>query len=102
MSVCSNLRAVGLAKLRAVDGEILTFRGATLTAIVNRNVGAGADIGEVQTSLLDASEIEFARSAVSTEPEIGEVFLEGSRYHRIERVLVTDLTYRCLCQQSTP
>lgn len=102
MSVASNLRNQGLGVLLGVAGDPLTFRGSTVRALVNRQVSPPNDAGEVDLSLLDASIIEVKRSAISgAAPSIGEVFVEGTRRHRVARVEVSDLSFRCICQQST-
>lgn len=84
----------------AVDADSVTFEGATVSAIVNRNLAAGPDDGEIEVSLLGMSSIEVKRSAVSSEPKVGQVFVESDRLHRIERVEPRDITWFCVCQQS--
>lgn len=100
---CALARQAGLVAHLLVDGENLTFRLGTLTALVDRNAREAPDLQEVEFSTLDPSVVEFRKTAVSGRPIKGEVFIdEDGALHRILLVRETDLTYRCICLIARP
>jgi len=98
MSASAIARLAGFRVLLAHSGETLYFRGASLTAVVNRS----ADDRKVRTADFeprDMSEIELLTSAVNDLPRPGEAFEDlFGLMHRIETVRRTDFSIRCRCE----
>jgi hypothetical protein len=102
MSICGDLRASGFRRLLSLDAETVSFRGSTLSAIVNRPTPTGPDMQEAATSLLGGSVIEFNRADLpnsGTPLGIGEIFTdENSATHRIVRIEATPDTWKLHCE----
>jgi hypothetical protein len=92
-------RSAGLIALLQVSGEVLSFRGLNIRALVDRSPERGVDGDRPDFNDRAASRIECLRSAVATAPNAGEVFTDNSGgFHRIRTVpRITDLTYVCDC-----
>jgi len=104
MSNAATDRLDALEELLEEDGETLTFRSDSLTAIVDRNLEASPTRkGQVEFTERPLTRIELLRSDVTSAPEAGEVFEDAAgEFHRVETVRSTDLTYRCDCLLSSP
>lgn len=105
MSASSNIRAAGLAALLITNGELLTFRQASVSGIVNRNVKAARDNisardGRIDFSLMGVTEIEVAFGGIA-QPVAGDTFIDsvGIR-HRVKMVCATDISWVCYCESS--
>ena len=84
------------------SGESLTFRGAPLTALVNRGLDVPAlERGAIEFLSRDQTRVEYLRDDLPESPRAGELFEDSDgAFHRIQTVRQTDLTFVCLCEQS--
>lgn len=94
----------GFAALLESNGETVTFRGADLRALVNRDPFEKKQQGQVPDfKAHDTSSIEFPASAVAaTEPpRAGESFTDQFGHsHRIQSVKRMGDWVRCNCEVS--
>jgi len=89
-----------------VDSESLSFRGATVSAVVNRVAPDGRDDQEAAWSLLGGSAIELLKADLptpGTAPKLGEIFTEtNGTKHRIIQVRATTITWKLDCAPVDP
>lgn len=103
MNAADTALAQGQAVLLANAGDTVTFRGLSVSAVVN--LTAYPDKGErgiPDLSVRQTSRIEIPVGAVASEPKASEIITTtGPRYHRIEVVTFTGLGWLCDCEVST-
>lgn len=95
--------AAGFTTLRSIAGDVVTFRGATVSAVVNWTPGAEAPPGPGLPDLdrRAKSRIEFVAGAVSPDPRVGEIVTIGTTYHRIAIATFTGLGWQLDCEVTT-
>lgn len=99
MSASTTSLAEGFAALLSTSGEALTFRGAAVDGLVNRNVRGDHLPQNPDFSPQEASEIEITPGALVPLPKAGEIFTDAaSLYHRIVLVQHLGPAVRCLCK----
>lgn len=84
-------------------GEEVTFRGKTVSVVVNKNASPKAwRAGDMPNfSQTNFAEIDIHSAHISSAPEVGEYFDgEGHQRHRIQRVTKLGSVYRCACRTS--
>jgi hypothetical protein len=90
--------ATGLAELRTQAAETVTFRGGSVSALINRlkqpnTIQSGIDFGTKEGSTI------WLPAATSPAPAKGEVITDGnSEKHRIQVVTLIDHSYQCDCE----
>lgn len=85
--------------LLEISGDALTFRGASVSAIIDRTrYPEPQDKRFPDLATRAASRVEILKSAVASAPKAGEVFVEGSTRHRIQRITDTGTTYQAECE----
>lgn len=104
MSAGSQARVAGYMVLLTTCGENLAYLGATIQAVVNRDIVKGKDFfrsfseGAVNFSLAGLSEIEILKTGIVKQPIAGEYFVDAQNFrHRIRLVTQTDITWKCFC-----
>lgn len=86
-------------ELLGIAGDSVTFRGSTVSAVIDRTrYQEPQDKRFPDLATRAASRVEIQKSAVATAPKAGEVFIEGSTRHRIQRVTDTGTTYQAECE----
>lgn len=77
-----SLQTIAFAQLLRTNGENVTFRGATVRALVNRTPKANNPPGELHISSLIGSVIQVPITV--SKPTKGEVFTDGASInHRL-------------------
>jgi hypothetical protein len=93
--------------IRETFGQVVTFRGQSLSASINwmpsANWKRGADgSNKPQFITPGYTEIHVFRSAISDTPKVGETFTDSlARVHRIQKVQEIHNYWSCLCLVST-
>jgi hypothetical protein len=111
MSAASDALAEGFSALLAANGEPLTFRGSSVTAIVRRDAEEpDPGPGKIDLNARDTSSIELrwddlpARTSGtgSALPSPGESFTDEFGYtHRVQKARRLGFRLRCECQVFT-
>lgn len=97
-SIATIASRAGFQVLLLTSGEDLTFRGASVRAVVDRQPEREVPNDRVDFQEREASRIELFRSAVQGKPRSGEYFKDvAGGNHRIQKVGGTDLTWWCEC-----
>lgn len=105
MSPGAAIRVSGFRVLLGTDGEPLTYQTAPINALVDRNIDVNEleklrRDGAIDFEPLGMTKIEILKSQVATKPTAGQTFADGIGYiHRVRKVLGTDITWLCYCQQ---
>ena len=102
MSAASAALNAGIDALLSAAGESVTFRDATITALIDREPFRRT-IRTPDFNARDISVVELRSEDVDSIPEAGETFEdeEGLR-HRIQFVSRRGGTYRCECKVTEP
>jgi hypothetical protein len=97
MSIAQNLLTAGFSSILGTNGETLTFRGASLTGLVHRNLDFNEFNQTPGVPSGDSTFIEVKTSAMSN-PLIGEQLTDayGAR-HRIARIKKVTAWWRLEC-----
>lgn len=100
MNAADTALAKGFTVLLATAGDPVTFRNATVSAVVNWTPLPDVPFGDAPDfSTRSVSRIEIPFAAVSPAPRAGEVITtEGPKYHRIQRVTFNGSAYQCDCE----
>lgn len=102
MSAASAALNAGFDALLSAAGESVTFRGGTLTALIDREPFRSV-IKTPDFNPRDQSVIEIQAEDVDSIPVRGEVFEdEEGLNHRIQIVSRRGGTYRCECKVTEP
>lgn len=102
MSAASAALSAGFDALLSAAGESVTFRGETITALIDLEPFRRA-IKTPDFNARDLSVVEIQAEAVDSIPEAGEIFEdEEGLKHRIQFVSRRGGTYRCECKVSEP
>lgn len=93
----------GFTDLLATAGDLVTFRGSAVSAVVNwtpQNRDGKEQIPSF--SMEQKSEIEIPMGSVASAPKVGEYIATsnpvGTSKHRIESVRVNGFAYVCHCE----
>jgi hypothetical protein len=107
MSQSSEALAEGFSALLDESGELLTFRGTSVAALVNRKPNLERMLpGKIEfRDSVELSIVQFALDAFAANalPKVGESFLDGfGYYHKINKA-PTHLghCYQVICSQTT-
>jgi hypothetical protein len=102
MSIASTILSAAFNSLLAINGEALTYRGASVTALVDRYGYRGTE-KQPDFAARNMCRIEILKSAVSPAPIAREVFTDADGFaHAIQTFKATDICYICECKTSTP
>jgi hypothetical protein len=99
MNAADTALSQGLTALLETAGDSVTFRGLSVSVVVNRvpfEEQPFRDNPDFSTAA--TSRIEIPVGSVSPAPKAGEIITEGTTYHRIQRVVLTGLAYLCDCE----
>ena len=103
MSQATDVLTSGFTALLESNGEAVTFRSASVTVIVNRNVNEPQRPQQPNFSARLATEVELLKSAVESIPLAGEAFLDSDGYsHRIQMVASRGICWICQCSVYKP
>jgi hypothetical protein len=101
MSAQSQLLSAAFVGLSEFAGELLTFRGASVRGLVNRDPFART-VRTPDFDPRDASVISLAASAITPVPATGEYFIDAAGLrHRVETVQRIDHVLHCSCVVSS-
>ncbi len=92
--------AAGLAALNSFAPETMTFRGATVTALLNRAVPPPAlPTGRPDFTARNLSSIMLP-SSIGSAPTAGEIIVDslGTTVHRIQQSQWNGFGWICLCE----
>lgn len=99
MNAADTALSEGFTTLLATAGDSVTFRGSSVSAVVNRVPFAEIQAKDVPDfGTMATSRFEIPVGAVSPAPKVGEIITEGASYHRIQRVTMTGLAYLIDCE----
>jgi|GEM_PF-6930546 len=96
--------AQGLTSLVQTAGDVVTFRGLSVSSVVNLVVvpDKPGERGIPDLSMRQTSRIEIPVSELESDPKASEIIeSSGPRYHRIQAVTFTGLAWMCDCEVST-
>lgn len=94
----TELEAAFVALLE-ISGDVLTLRGSPVSAVIDRTkYPEPQDKRFPDLTTRASSRIEILKSAVAYAPKSGEVFIEGTTRHRIQRVTDAGTTYQVECE----
>lgn len=80
------------------NGEAVTFRGASVTVIINRNLNEPQRPNQPNFNARLESEVELLKTAVASIPVAGEEFIEADGYkHRVKMVASRGICWICQC-----
>lgn len=102
MNAADTALATGFTTLLATAGDTVTFRGASVSAVVNwvpfdeKPFPDSPDFDREATS-----RVEFVDGAVSPAPRVGEIMTQGTKYHRIQSVRFNGLAWLMDCEVTT-
>jgi hypothetical protein len=102
MNAADTALANGFTALLATAGDTVTFRGASVPAVINwvpfdeKAFPNNPDFDRESTS-----RVEFVDGAVSPDPKVGEVITQGTKYHRIQSVRYNGLAWLMDCEVTT-
>lgn len=101
MSNAADVLTSGFTALLESNGEAVTFRSASVTAIINRNVNEPQRPNQPNFNARLMTEVELLKSAVATIPVAGEIFVDEDNYsHRIQQVASRGICWICQCSVS--
>lgn len=102
MNDADTVLASGFDELLAIAGDSVTFRGQTVSAIINREpVDHAMDPEAPNFETIATARLEIPKTAVAQTPRVGELITEGTIVHRIARVKDIGLAWSIDCE-STP
>jgi hypothetical protein len=102
MNAADTALATGFTTLLATAGDTVTFRGASVSAVVNwvpfdeKPFPDSPDFDRESTS-----RVEFVDGAVSPSPRVGEIITQGTKYPRIQSVRFNGLAWLMDCEVTT-
>lgn len=103
MGQVTDALAEGFAVLLATAGEPLTFRGASVTAVVNRSPRSTPIPNAVNFKPHDASEISHWADDTDPIPKAGERYTDAAGLqHRVQSVQRLGDRISCTCHVSDP
>lgn len=102
MNAADRALAKGFSTLTAVAGDVVTFRGLSLSAVVDwRPMDEKApDNGLPDFTSRETSRIQFPMASVSSAPQAGEIMRTGRVNHRIQKVVGNGSEWVCDCEVS--
>ncbi len=102
MSIASDALLAGFSSLLAISGEALTYRGAAVTALVDR-VGYRGTEKQPDFASRDLSRIEVLKTAITGKPIADETFTDANGMkHRVQTFKQSDITWIIECKTHTP
>lgn len=102
MSAADTALSQGFTELLAQAGDTVTFRGASVSAVVNwvpfqeTPFSNSPDFDREATS-----RIEIVDGVVTPAPKVGEIITQGTKYHRIQAVRFNGLAWQLDCEVTT-
>jgi hypothetical protein len=102
MNAADTALAYGFTTLLTTAGDAVTFRGASVSAVINwvpfdeKAFPNSPDFDRESTS-----RVEFVDGAVAPDPKVGEVITQGTKYHRIQSVRYNGLAWIMDCEVTT-
>jgi hypothetical protein len=99
MNRADTLQAQGLASLLSVHGQTVTFRGVSARVLIDRTPQSKFPNAEINIAQPESSTVIIK---ITTEPEQGEVFFEGTIQHSIFSVRNLGYGWECRCNVNRP
>lgn len=102
MNAADMALAAGFSALTAAAGNVVTFRGRALSAVIDwrpfdeRN----PDNGLADFTSRETSRIQFPMDALASAPQAGEIMQTGAVNHRIQKVTGNGTEWVCDCEVS--
>lgn len=106
MSLGSDDRILGFESNLSVNGEVCSFRGASLTVLPDYRSREAIEMrgkGVRRNTAMNVSRLEFLKTAVGSVPRVGETITgEDGRKHTITAFFDSQVTYVVDCELYTP
>lgn len=100
MNAADTVLARGFSALLETSGDVLTFRGSAVSAVVNWVPFEDKTFADTPDfSVKSTSRIEVKQSSVSSSPKVGETFTTpDGRFHRVQSVVFNGYAWLCDCE----
>lgn len=101
MSAADTELDAAFTELLGIAGDSVTLRGSTVSAVVSRtDYREPNDKRFPDLATRSASRVEVLKSSFPSAPKAGEVIVQGSVRHRIQKVVDAGGTWQIDCEVS--